>query len=46
MMTVSYYLDDIVCDNIDDELFDNKKLFNNECEYIGKEVLVFHLNLD
>jgi hypothetical protein len=40
------YLDDIVCDNIDDELFDNKKLFNDECEYIGKEVLVFHLNLD
>jgi hypothetical protein len=40
------YLGDIHCDNIDEELFSNKKLFNNNFEYIGKEVLIFNLDLD
>jgi hypothetical protein len=40
------YLDDIACDNMDDELLDNKKLFNNEYDYIGKEVLIFNLDLN
>jgi hypothetical protein len=31
---------------MDDELLDNKKLFNNEYDYIGKEVLIFNLDLN
>ena len=40
------YLDDIMCDNIDDEVFSNKKLFNSDGDFIGKEVLIFNLDLD